>query len=75
MACFQEPCPELHAMCAIVAPFATVGHAATISAGEFVQDAEAVLVIVECHPLDETGEEFRGRIGVCNDQPFVGLRS
>ena len=39
------------------------------------QNAETILVIMERHSLDEAGEEFRGRIGVCGYQSFAGLRS
>ena len=51
------------------------GDEIALAARLYPQNAEAVLVIMECYPLDEAGEEFRGRIGVCGYQSFVGLRS
>jgi hypothetical protein len=77
-------------MCAIVVPFTTRldelagrdccrmgddGDEMALAARLYPQYAEAVLVIMERHSLDEAGEEFRGRISVCGYQSFVGLRS
>jgi hypothetical protein len=61
-------------MCTIVVPFATrldewmnspaeivaAWPTTALSARLYPQNAEAVLVIMECYSLDEAGEEFRG---------------
>src|SRR6202040_4116294 len=77
---FQKPGAELHAMGAIVGPFAARleelaggdhrgmtddGDGFTLAARLHAQNAEAVAFVMECYTLDEASEDFRRWVIVC----------
>ena len=77
---FQKPRAELHAMGAIVGPFAARldelaggdhrgmtddSDRITLATRLYAQHAEAVVFIMKCYPLNEAGEDFRLWVRVC----------